>query len=190
MVEEPKAPHSEQASCRPRRARKQKFVQVLVGLIIFISGMFVGVGGTIAVLKDKVIWMHRRPRMDAGKIVEYMKEEYRLTDQQVPQIKQLMDKHFESGRIVRQEFQKRMETGIEQFTADMKQVLTPQQFEQWKQDFQERRKQGGGKFRPRPPGPSGPSGPSEGHHPKGPPPDMPMPEKKGAGVHTHNPLHR
>jgi hypothetical protein len=142
--------------------RKRIIIQAFVAIAIFISGIIAGSGGTIFLLKNKGILRppgpHRPPRMMASEIAKEIGADYNLTEDQIKRVEQIFEKAGQSLEDLRQDFEEKMEAGKQQITAEMKQTLSPEQFEQWQQDFNARHGQ-------REPGPGGPHPESFRHEP-------------------------
>lgn len=127
-------------SRRPRPTRRQIIVQMVVGLMILASGVAIGTGGTILLLKDRIIWRTRPPagRPNPSSIVEGWKAKYNLTDEQVEQLKGIFTQRFEARRIRAEAMMKNDQTEREKFAQAVKEILSPQQYEKWEHDFKER----------------------------------------------------
>lgn len=113
-------------------------MQIIAALIIFISGTLVGFGLTALLFQKKQTRRPRPPRINADEIAKDISSKYNLSDEQTQQVKELFNKKLEDRKAVRDEWAKRMETEAQQLVADMNEILTPSQFEQWKNDFENR----------------------------------------------------
>jgi len=151
-------------------------VQIIVSAVILLSGIGIGVGGTILALRDRIIWKFPPPppdggdrRMDPNGIARRWQEEYGLNDEQVEQVKEIFTRQFTAMREVFNKLQVEERAQREQFATAMKEILKPEQFEKWEKEFRER---GERWRRMRPFGRPG-SGPGPGpgrHGPPGPSP--------------------
>jgi hypothetical protein len=65
-----------------------------------------------------------------------MSEKYGLNPQQTTQVQAITTNAFLKRKANNEAEDKRHEADIQTLIADMKTVLTPQQFEQWNKDFQ------------------------------------------------------
>lgn len=166
MVDDKQQEHVARVGRWPRLTRRQVVAQIIVGVVILVSGMAIGVGGTLVVLKDRIIWRFppRRPdRPDpnriAGMIADDWTEKYGLTEQQTEKVKALFTAEFQTRRTRVEKMMEADRDAREQFAQAMKEILTPEQFERWEQDFRERGEhyRRMGPFRP-PRGPGGPGG--------------------------------
>lgn len=118
--------------------RKSLIIKWLCGLIILASGIAIGAGATILMVKHRVIWVSK-PRKDASVIAKQMVDKYSLTPQQTQQVQQIIDKAFEQRKLNDELQDKKREETAQAVIAEMNSVLTPQQYEKWLKDFQEMR---------------------------------------------------
>mgnify|MGYP006285550989 FL=1 len=148
MVEQdrPTGPaHRPGGAARPRTPwlRRQTVVQIVTALVILVSGMGIGVGGTILALRDRIVWKFPPPpgggrRWDPNDIARRWQEDYGLTDEQVQQVRDTFSRQFRAMREVFEDLQVREKEQREQFVASMESILTPEQFEKWDKEFRER----------------------------------------------------
>jgi Spy/CpxP family protein refolding chaperone len=122
---------------------KQIFLQVSVGMIILICGVVIGWGSAVLYMKDKMM-MPPGPRPPTREVVEDMKARYDLTPEQAKQVEAAFGKRRESLQAVFEEFRTKSEAEFQALSADIKKILTPEQYGRWERDFEQRR-------RPRPP---------------------------------------
>jgi hypothetical protein len=86
-------------------------------------------------IKQRVIWVSR-PHKDANDITKEITEKYGLNPQQTAQVQAITTNAFMKMKANNEAQDKQREADIQTLIADMKTVLTPQQFEQWNKDFQ------------------------------------------------------
>jgi hypothetical protein len=91
-----------------------------------------------------------------------MRREYEFTDEQVEQTKVAFDHSVVAMRELWTKFREQEQAQREDLMADMKNILSPEQFEKWERDFKERTR------RMRPSGPGRPGGPGKPGGPGGP----------------------
>jgi hypothetical protein len=127
---------------RPPFNHRQLLTQVVVAGVILVSGIGIGTGGTILVLKDRIVWDFPSPPPDrppgprpGGDIVERLKVQYSLTDEQVQQVKDVFAKRLEAARARWKQLSEIEQAEREKLVQDMKGILTPEQFEPWRADF-------------------------------------------------------
>jgi uncharacterized protein YneF (UPF0154 family) len=141
MVDEKKVPELNEHSWKSQPRRRQIILQIIVGVIIFISGIVVGSGGTVALLKNRVIWIHRHPRIEAAHIAKEIASQYGLKDEQTQRVEQIFNSRFQTRTTIRQEYEAKMETENQKLVAEMKEILSPEQFQRWNKDFEARHEQ-------------------------------------------------
>ena len=114
---------------------KKMVIKLICGVVILISGIAIGAGATIMLVKHRVIWISK-PHKDANDITKMISEKYGLTTQQTQQVKQIINKTFQKRKQYDLEEDQRHEADAQKVIAEMNSVLTPQQFERWNKDFQ------------------------------------------------------
>ncbi len=189
MVDQAKAPtpspgHPQDALRRKRLSprRKQMILQVTAGMAILVCGIVIGSGATFLRLKDRII-RDRRPPL--GAVVEDIRTRYGLTEEQTKQAEEILGKGRETMRALFEEFRQKTEAEFQQLSMAMKEILSPEQYERWENDFKARRgpgpgrfgpgKPGPGRFGPRRPGPGGPESRRFGRdRPRFPEPNSPV----------------
>jgi len=154
MVEEVARP-SNPSSGKKRLSHqgRQVCLQVVVGMIILICGIVIGWGAAVLQLKDKMM-MPPGLRPPTREVVEDMEARYDLTPEQAKQVEIAFGKRRETLQTLFEEFRRKSETEFQTLSADIKKILTPEQYERWEQDFQRRRQ-------PEPPWERGPGRPGD-----------------------------
>ncbi|MFA5292112.1 MAG: hypothetical protein WC496_03665 [Phycisphaerae bacterium] len=107
----------------------------LWGLVILVSGIIIGAGATVLMVKQRIIWINK-PSKDANEITQMISEKYGLSEQQTQQVQQVFDKAFQKRKQYVQEQDQRRETDTQTMITEMNSILTPEQFEKWNKDFQ------------------------------------------------------
>jgi hypothetical protein len=160
-------------------------------MVIVVAGAALGAGATILVLKGRLSPPPSPGERTAEVIAADLRHRYALTDEQAGKVKEIMARRMAALETIRREAHQQMIAEHEKLRAEMKAVLTPQQFGQWAARFESLRPPpfgppGAGPGGPgRPPGPGRPlppgaSSPPEGLEPeagRGPPPGRPMPPR-------------
>jgi len=141
MVDENEISGLSEQGLKGQPRRKQIIPQMVVGLIILISGIIVGSGGTVALLKDRVVWIHHHPKMEAADIAKEIGSQYGLTNEQTQKVEQIFRDMIQDRTAVHQEFEAKMEAEHQQLVTEMKAVLLPEQFERWHKDFEAKQEQ-------------------------------------------------
>ncbi len=159
MVNESTASIAPSGKKRLSHRRKQIYLQIIAGIIILSCGIVIGSGATLLRLKDRVII--RGPRPPLPDIVEDIQSRYDLTHEQVEKVEDILGRSRETMRTIFDESREKAEAEFQRVSLEMKEVLSPEQYEHWENDFKSRRR-GPGRFGPGGPGPGRPGGPGPG----------------------------
>jgi len=159
MVNESAASIPPSGKKRLSHRRKQIYLQIIAGIIILSCGIVIGSGATLLRLKDRVII--RGPRPPLPDIVEDIQSRYDLTHEQVEKVEDILGRSRETMRTIFDESREKAEAEFQRVSLEMKEVLSPEQYEHWENDFKSRRR-GPGRFGPGGPGPGRPGGPGPG----------------------------
>jgi hypothetical protein len=154
MVNEPSTSNPPSGKKRVSHRRKQIYLQIIVGIIILSCGIVIGSGATLLHLKDRMIM--RGPRPPLNSIVEDIRARYDLTEEQSAQAEDILRKRQETMHTLFGEFREKIEAEFQELSMEMKEILSPEQYERWEHDFKTRR--GPGPWGPGPgrPGQRGP----------------------------------
>jgi hypothetical protein len=164
---DPTKPDGPAPRVRPPYSRRQIISQVGIAAVILISGMGIGTGGTILVLRDRIMWRFLPPPpppFDVNDVVQRWKADYSLTDEQASQAREaFITSQSNTRKLFAESWQKQMAEQAK-FVKVMGTIFTPEQFQKFKSDLDERAKHFGHQrpgWRPgwRQGGPGGPGGP-------------------------------
>jgi len=114
---------------------KRMFLWIVCAAIILASGFAIGAGGTILLAKNHIIWISHKHK-DADEVTKEISEKYGLNQQQTKQVAEIINKAFEQRKLYDDEMDQKRDAYAEVVIAQMKEVLTPEQFERWNKDFQ------------------------------------------------------
>lgn len=168
----------------PRAPRR--WPMFLLGLVIVVAGAALGTGLTLLALGDR-----RPPPPPLGEgaaesIAADLQRRYDLNPDQSAKVKEIMTRRMATLESIRRAAHEKMMTEHEALRAEMKTVLTPQQFEQWVNHFESLRPP---PFGPPPGGPGRPGAPGRRPgQPEGAGPDRRPPLPEGAGPDRRPPL--
>jgi hypothetical protein len=128
---------------RPPSNRRQLLMQALVAVVILVSGIGIGTGGTILALKNRLVPRLRLPPpgppgMEPNVLVERWKGDYSLSEKQAKQAKDTLTKQFAATRELWQKFATAEQSEREKFAGAMKKILTPDQFAKWDSELKRR----------------------------------------------------
>jgi glycine/serine hydroxymethyltransferase len=103
--------------------------------VILASGIAIGAGGAILLAKNNIIWVSHKHK-DAAGITKEISTKYGLNQQQTKQVGEIINKAFEQRKLYDEEMDQKRDADAQILIADMKEVLTPEQFDRWNKDFQ------------------------------------------------------
>ncbi len=115
----------------PLRPR-QKWTMGLLGIIILASGFVLGASTAFFMLQNRVV---HDPRPPQGDRLKGMAVKYHLSPEQQSQLETLFKQQYEKSMEMRSRFFEVMKENGEQMVAQMKAILTPEQFTLWEKDF-------------------------------------------------------
>lgn len=113
-------------------------IKMFCFLIIFASGIVIGAGVTVMLVKQKVIWIAVSHK-DVNDITDKITEKYGLTPQQTQQVHEIITKAFDQRKLRDAEQDRQRDEYSKVIVSEMNSVLTPEQFTKWSKDFQEMR---------------------------------------------------
>lgn len=116
----------------------RKSILWLICLIVLVSGIAIGTGVTIILVKQRILRISK-PHKDANDITTIMTKKYGLNQVQSQQVNQILSKVFQQRKLDDEEQDKKRDIYAQSIISDMNSVLTPAQFEKWNKDFQEMR---------------------------------------------------
>ena len=148
---------------RLSRRGREIALQAIVGMVILICGIVIGWGAAVLNLKNKMM-MPPGPRPPTGEVVEDMVERYNLTAEQAKKVEAAFNKRRDTIQTIFEEFRSKSEAEFQKLSADIKKILTTEQYAHWEQDFQRRRRPGSRWDR----GPGRPGERGQGPHPRRP----------------------
>ena len=144
---------------------------VLVGLVFVVAGAGFGAGATLLVLKSRLVKPPSPGERTAEIIASDLQNRYGLTAEQAGKVKEIMARRMASLEMIRREANVKMTAEHENLRAEMKAVLSREQFERWAARFDS--------LRPPPFGP--PAGPGRPPGPGNPPRPGALPPTDGFG---------
>jgi hypothetical protein len=161
VVNEAKTSSLTPAKGRPSRRGRQIYLQIIVAVVILSCGIVIGSGTALLHFKDR-IGPGRRPPIEV--IIDDMRTRYGLTEEQAKEVEDILGKSRQTVHALFEEFGQKIEAEFQKLSLEMKDVLSPEQYERWERDFKARREHY------RRPGP-------RGHGPRRGPPDRPDAER-------------
>jgi len=86
-------------------------------------------------IKHRIIWIGH-PHKDAAVIAKRIGEKYELNQHQITAVEAIFEGAFQRKQLQREEMRKKRDAEAQILIAEMKDILTPRQFERWDKDFQ------------------------------------------------------
>lgn len=121
-----------EVECRPvRYPRRRRAIQMVLVLVVFLSGALIGSGGTLALLRRRMIraqW-NMRPTVHAAHVAARMQRRYQLTDEETQRVEQALGRRLHAAAESRQEFLTQFKAARERFLADLEAALPPAKYE-------------------------------------------------------------
>ncbi len=166
MVEPVNSEHPTPSHHRPPLTRRQLVAEIGVAVVILVSGIAIGSGGTILALRDRIIPKIKLMPPDPGPgpepnfLVEHWTRDYGLSDKQARQLQDTLTEQWALTRELWQKFMQAEQSQRQKFAEAMKRILTPEQYDRWESDLKKRfeRFRGMRPFGGRPGGRGGPRG--------------------------------
>jgi hypothetical protein len=193
----------------PVSRRSSAFKTLALAVFIFICGVATGWAAKTVWHRPPPPMMGMAPEPPVNVMVDQLREELLLSDQQATQVKDIYQERYDALRGIREKMEPQLKSEYDKLRDQMKTVLNPAQFQRWNERFENVRnrmlpppprpeggppmmgrrppfgdQQGGGPPMDRPPGP-GFRGPPRG--PFGGPPDQGGPDD---GPPRHRPTSR
>lgn len=125
---------------RPNRRHASRTALAL-GLAILLGGAVLG-GSTVALLGGSAAGAPTRPDgpPDAGRITAHLRSLLDLSDEQVGAVNSVMKFRLEALAEIRADVTRRVGEEHDALVAEMRHVLTAEQFDRWHRHFEELRR--------------------------------------------------
>ena len=154
MVNETKTSNLSSPKGHPSHRWKQICLQIIIGMVILFCGIVIGSGAALLHLKDRMIMPGPRPPLNA--IVEDLRARYDLTQEQAEQVEDIFGRRRKTLQTLFEQFGQKIDAEFQKLSMEMKEILSPEQYERWERDFKDRRGRWPGRHRPGRPGPGRP----------------------------------
>ena len=129
--------------------KSSKAKPVLFSLLILLSGIIIGAGATIIVLRQSIKnEKSRMPEEFSRRMVERLTRELHLTPDQRQQVKPIIEKHMKAMHDIRTEARPKIRQELEQMNDELMAIFDNTQQQIWKERI-ERMQQGFPKMRGR-----------------------------------------
>lgn len=122
---------------KPRR----RWLTLLLSLIIFIGGVVVGTGGTIAVAVHRIQYAIHHPEEAPRRITDRLRSKLSLDAQQADAVYAVVARRQANLQAIRREVQPRVEAELDGAVSEVEGVLRPEQAAKWRQMVRQIREQ-------------------------------------------------
>jgi len=117
------------------RPRRRWVWPVLLGLVIFVSGVLVGGGLTFKIITSGFKRSFQDPEVSAERITNRMKRRLDLTDEQVVQVRRIILERQKAFQSMRKQVRPQLEAQIDKTRQELAAVLSPEQARKWEKRF-------------------------------------------------------
>jgi hypothetical protein len=115
--------------------RRRWWLRLILVLVIFVSGVLVGTGGTVLVIRNRVLTVVRHPEQMPQRMVNRLRWPLGLSDEQAVELEQVFERRQESLQRLRRRFQPELEAELDQIEAEVADVLDEEQQQRWQEYF-------------------------------------------------------
>jgi hypothetical protein len=129
----PATPHQLQ---RPRR----RWLRVILWLVIFGSGLFVGTGLTLMAVRRGMLEAIHHPEKMPANLANRLRRPLRLSDEQAEQVEQILSQRQVALEAIRVRYQPEIEQQLDRIEAEIADVLDEKQREAWYRMFDNKRR--------------------------------------------------
>ncbi len=117
------------------RPRRRWGWTLLLGIVIFVSGILVGGGLTFKVITSGLKRSFQDPAVLADLITHRMKKRLDLTEEQAVEVRRIIFEQQKVFQSLRRQVRPQLEAQIEKTRREMAAVLTPEQARKWEKRF-------------------------------------------------------
>lgn len=119
--------------------RRRTWLYVVLWLIIFGSGVVVGAGSTLWVVRNRVLYGLQHPERAPAGLARHLQRMLDLDDTQRAQVEQIFERRQKELQKVRRAFQPEVEAQLDQVEQEVSAVLNDVQRAEWQTRFRELR---------------------------------------------------
>ena len=135
MVEEGKAhEHARRPHYRLYR-RREVWLSIILGSLILLCGIAIGSSVVILRFKEEMTPYEIHPERSPAIIAARMQRRLELSDEQTKKVQVLLQKRFKAVQAAHKDAGKKIDAEHKQLRAEMKKVLTDEQFKEWNSHF-------------------------------------------------------
>jgi len=124
------------AAARAIRRRWPRWVaMVLLGLVIFGSGIVIGSVGTLTFVRRAMVRAVKHPEQLPDRAIARMTRRYDLTPEQQAEVGAILRTRMQRMTAIRQQLRPYLDAELDSLRDDVAGVLTEEQATQWQHDF-------------------------------------------------------
>lgn len=112
-------------------ARPGRWIPILLGFVIFCSGVVLGGSGALILQKRIILHGLHHPEKVPGRLTEQMQDKLKLTDAQAAQILEILTRRQQSIQTLQKEVQPRFEAEFDAVRLEILDVLNPDQAQKY-----------------------------------------------------------
>ncbi len=115
----------------PALHRPRRWLNWLLMLVLFLSGLGIGAGGTLIVVRNRILQAFHHPEKAPRQIAERLRSRLNLSDTQASQVEAIVRTHQVELRKIRRAVQPRVEEQLTQVEEEIGRVLDDGQRVKW-----------------------------------------------------------
>jgi hypothetical protein len=115
--------------------RRRWWLRLVLTLVIFVSGALVGTGGTVLVIRNRVLSGIHHPEQMPQRMVNRLRWPLGLSEEQAVELEQVFERRQASLQQLRRRFQPELEAELDQIEVEVADVLDEEQQKRWQEYF-------------------------------------------------------
>ncbi len=116
-------------------SKKKRWRSFLLGVLILVSGMAIGTGGTVVVMKHIILHAIQHPEKVPQRITDRMRGKLDLTEDQAAKVKAILTERQKKIQDLLRQIQPEVDKEFEKAKEDVAAILKPGQAEKWRERF-------------------------------------------------------
>ena len=114
---------------------RHTWVRILASLIIFVSGVAVGSGVMMIVVRNRVLYAIQHPEKMPARIAGRLRQTLHLDDRQSQAVEEILVQRQHSLQAIRRQFQPEVERELDRVQREVSAVLDEKQRASWREQF-------------------------------------------------------
>lgn len=125
---------------RSRPVRSRRWLSVILGAVIFVSGLVIGGTGTFIALRQLTIFRLHNPEKRILQDAKVLQRRLGLTDDQTREVLAIFSRHLDEFMQFRNEIRPELDAKLDGLEAEVAAVLNEEQARKWNTWFDDMRK--------------------------------------------------